>query len=87
MKVLLFGLEVNPDTDIKSEIFIFQVSSLSGSEISGSASATSSPRFNNISCLNGRTNMGGPIFAFKASSWLFIIKENPPDAILAVEPS
>jgi hypothetical protein len=86
MKVLSLGLEVNPETDINSETLIFHVS-ISGSEISGSASDTSSPRVIDISCLNGRTKMGGPLFTLKASSWLFIIKAYPADAILSVVPS
>ena len=51
MKVLSLGLEVNADIDAKSEILMVQ-GSISGSEISGSASITSSPRAINRSCLN-----------------------------------
>ena len=86
MKVLSLGLEVNADIDAKSEILMVQ-GSISGSEISGSASATSSPRAINRSCLNGLINIGGPIFTLKASSRLFIIKVNLAEAFLSVEPS
>jgi len=79
MKVPSFGLEVNADSDVKSEIFMVQASK-SGSEISGSRNATSSPSSIYSSCLNGMTKMGGPIFVLKASSWLLIVKENPANA-------
>ena len=77
---------MNPVTDAKSEILMVQ-GSISGSEISGSASVTSSPRAINRSCLNGTTNIGGPLFTLKASSRLFIIKVNPAEAFISGEPS
>ena len=86
MKVFLFGLYVNPETDLKSESFMVQ-GSISGSAISGKASATSSPRVINISCLKGSTKMGGPLFTLKAFSRLYIINVNLDEAILSVEPS
>ena len=86
MKVPSFGLEVNADSDVKSEIFIVQ-GSISGSEISGSRSATSSPSSIFSSCLNGITNMGAPILVLKASSRLCIIKVSPAIPLLSVEPS
>ena len=86
MKVPSFGREVNADSDVKSEIFMVQ-GSKSGSEISGSRNATSSPSSIYSSCLNGITKMGGPILVLKASSRLCIIKANPANALLSVEPS
>ena len=86
MKVLSFGLEVNAESDTKSEIFKVQAS-ISGSEISGSRSFTSSPRAIYSSCLNGMTKLGGPIFDLKPSSRLFIIRVKLPEAFLIVDPS
>ena len=84
MKVFLVGLEVNPEADLKSESFMVQ-GSISGSAISGSANVTSSPRVINISCLIGRTKMGGPLFTLKAFSRLFIINVTLDEASLSVD--
>jgi hypothetical protein len=86
MKVFSFGVVVKADSDVKLEILMVQ-GSISESVISGSRSATSYPSSIYSSCLNGMENMGGPIFVLKASSRLFIIKENPADVFYLVEPS
>lgn len=86
MNVLSFGLEVNTETDLKSESFMVQ-GSISGSPISGSASATSYPRVIKTSCFIGLTNIGGPIFTLKDCSRLFTIKLITADAFLSVESS